>query len=221
MIRLVVVGLGAATLAHAAHAEPAGPSQPRDAAHERAPVPAVDAVPDAAVAQAADANLESTASRQGLTFTAVVGGGQIVGLGISDAAGRGGTVNLRLGHVATPHTVITFELGSTVTLHGQRGGATNANTNTNLLAGGQYYVNQSLWLRFAGGVGGFQGRSVRRPDGMLGDVTLVGPTALAGLGLEVARFKWAVLGFELGTSATINREGVLVVGGLEAGVAFD
>jgi hypothetical protein len=200
MIRLVVVvGLGAATFAHA---DPAPP-------------------PDPAVDEAADANLESTASRQGLTATFLVGGSQIVGFGISGSAARGGSVNLRVGHVATPHTVITFELGSTVTLHGERGGPTEANTNTNLLAGGQYYVNPSLWLRFSGGVGAFQGRSVRRPDGMLGDVTLIGPTALAGIGLEVVRFRWAALGIELATSATANREGVLVVGGLEAGLTLD
>ena len=117
--------------------------------------------------------------------------------------------------------MITFELGATVALHKQSmNSATNANTDTNLLAGAQYYVNPSLWLRLAGGLGVYQATNVRRSDGTLGDVQQIGPAVLGGVGLDVARFKWAVLGFEIGTSAMVNG-GVLIASDLRVGLAFD
>jgi hypothetical protein len=43
---------------------------------------------------------------------------------------------------------------------------------------------------------------------------------LGGIGIDVARFKSAVFGVEIGTSAMI-RSGVLVASDLRVGVAFD
>ena len=43
---------------------------------------------------------------------------------------------------------------------------------------------------------------------------------LGGAGVEVARFKWAVLGFALEASAMVNG-GVLIAGDLGATLAFD
>jgi len=180
--------------------------------------------PDPAVAEAGDANLESTANRTGLVFSGSVGGGMILGLGIGDSAGRGGAISLRLGHVATPHTVIAFGLDVTFALHKPNNEGVTTNSDTNLLAGAQYYVNPSLWLRFAGGVGVYQGRRVlveASPMQRVDDLTLIGPAALAGIGLDIARFKWAVLGIEAATFAMINSQGVLLASHLNLGMAFD
>jgi len=191
------------------------------------PAPPEANAPDPAVQQAGEANLESTAHRRGLTFAAALGGGLMLGFGIKDSVGRGGSLSLRLGHVATPRTVITLEAGVTAALHRpaktveQPDNGIVPNTDVNLLAGAQYYVNPSLWLRLAGGVGLYQGRKVVVSSVALDDVTLIGPAVLGGLGVDLVRFKWAVLGIEFGASAMINGDGVLVASSAGIGVAFD
>ena len=183
--------------------------------------PSTDATPDPAVEDAAEANLETTESRSGLTFAIQIGGGLTAGFGITDSVGRGGSISLRLGHVATRRTVITFELTGTAALHkAATMSSTKANTDANLLAGAQYYVNRSLWLRAAGGVGVYTRRDVRGATGNQ-DVTLVGPAALGGIGVELLRFKWAVLGFEIGTSAMVSRDGLLIASGAGLDLSFD
>ena len=207
--RAVLVALSAvATLAHADAAPP--------------PAPADDA-PDPAVQDAGEANLESTENRQGLTFAGSLGGGLMIGFGIKDSVGRGPAISLRLGHVATRRTVITFEANITAALHKPAGmnSSIQTNTSTNLLAGALHYVNPSLWVRFAGGLGGYQGNQVMLSSGAIGNLRLIGPAVLVGVGVDVARFKSAVLGFEVGTSAMISRDGVLVASGLSLGLSFD
>lgn len=205
--RLAVVGgLVAGATSGVAHAE-SGP-------------PAADP-PDPAVEYAADANLESTANRQGLTLALSLGGGLLVGLGIDGPTGRGGSLDLRLGHVATPHTVITFEVGGTLTLHGKEGMPVYTTRDTNVLAGAQYYVSESLWLRFAGGLGVYQASHVQGSNNnVFIDVDQVGPAVLGGIGLDLARFKWAVFGLEIGTSV-MARSGVLIASDLRLGVQLD
>lgn len=202
---------GAATTAHA-EAPAAGASAS----------PEASAAPDPAVEEAADANLESTEDRRGLTFAGSIGGGLMLGFGIKDSVGRGGSVSLRLGHVATRRTVITFELGLTAVLHKPAmQNATETNTNTNLLAGALHYVNPSLWLRFGGGLGVYTGRQVTLSTGQLGTVTLAGPAVLGGVGVDLARFKSVVLDLEVETSAMINSDGVLMASGAHLGLSFD
>jgi hypothetical protein len=192
-----------------ARAEPARPAAARESE------------PDPAVQDATDANLETTESRSGLTFTASLGGGLTAGFGITDSVGRGGALSLRLGHVATRHTVITFELTGTASLHkAATMSSTKANTDVNLLAGAQYYVNRSLWLRAAGGIGVYTRRDVRDVGGNR-DITLVGPTALGGLGFELLRFKWAVLGLEFNGSTMISSDGLLIASVAGLDLAFD
>lgn len=220
--RLVVVGgLAVAGVAHAESKPPAAAPSVAPGATRAAPVPPAED-PDPAVEYAADANLESTENRQGLTFAGSIGGGLLIGLGIEGPTGRGGSFDLRLGHVATPRTVITFELGATIVLHGMTNSATYTNTDANLLAGAQYYVTQSLWLRFAGGLGIYQASHVPTSDPTKGtiDFRLIGPAALGGIGVDIARFKWAVFGLELGTSVMVH-SGALVASDLRLGVAFD
>ena len=231
--RLAVIG--GLVVGGAAHAEskfsapPARPSSapPPSAAPgttRAAAAPAAEA-PDPAVEYAADANLESTANRQGLTGALSLGGGLLVGLGIEGSTGRGGSFDIRLGHVATPRTVITFEFGGTIVLHTPKlnpmDSTTYTNANVNLLAGAQYYVTESLWLRFAGGLGRYQASHVQSSNGnVLVDVQQIGPAVLGGIGVDIARIKWAVFGVELGTSVMVH-SGVVLASDLGLGVAFD
>jgi hypothetical protein len=190
-------------------------------AHADATTPSADATPDPAVQDAADANLETNDSRSGLTFAVQLGGGLTVGFGINDSVGRGGSLSLRLGHVATRRTVITFELTGTASLHkAATMNPTKADTDVNLMTGAQYYVNRSLWLRAAGGVGVYTRRDANDASGAK-DITLVGPAALGGVGVEILRFKRAALGFEIGTSAMISRDGVLIASGAGLDLTFD
>lgn len=200
--------LGGLAVASVARAEPA-------AAPASAP-------PDPAVDQAREANLEPNANRAGLTFAASAGPGVIVGFGIDDSVGSGGTLNLRLGHVATPSVVVNIEAAVSAVLHRPAKTADAVpNTEINLLVGAQYYVNPSLWLHGAGGLGIYQARQVPAARGGLEDRSLLGPAMLVGLGLELVRFRWAVLGMEAAASTMINRDGVLFTTAGAVGLAFD
>jgi hypothetical protein len=231
--RLAVIGsLAVSGVAHAESkpsatppaAPPSAAPGTMHAAPPPAPAPAAEA-PDPAVEYAADANLESTANRQGFVLAGSFGGGLLVGLGIEGSTGRGGSFDVRLGHVATPRTVVTFEFGGTIVLHTPKlnpmDSTTYTNANVNLLAGAQYYVTESLWLRFAGGVGRYTASHVESKDeNVLIDVQQTGPAVLGGLGVDIARIKWAVFGVELGTSVMVG-SGVMVASDLRFGVAFD
>ena len=74
-----------------------------------------------------EANLESKEPRDGLTFALAIGGGILGGGGI----GTGGAVSLRLGHVATRSSVITFEITGTGKRH-KKGVMDKALTDTNI-----------------------------------------------------------------------------------------
>lgn len=178
--------------------------------------------PDPAVAEAANANLESPSPRRGLTFSIAGGGGLTVGFGINDSVGRGGSGSLRLGRYASDNTALTLEAAGTAVLHTPgTDSSAKANTVGELLAGVQYYANPSLWLRFAGGFAAYQRRGVQLDNGKIGNTTLLGPGILGGLGVEVARFHWAVLDVEVQTSAVIGLHGVLFASGLGFGVSID
>lgn len=226
MIRRLAL-IGGVSVAGVAHAEPRPPAAPPSAAPgamRAAGAPDVEP-PDPAVEYATDANLESTANRQGLTGALSVGGGLLLGFGIEGSTGRGGSFDVRLGHVATPRTVITFEVGATIVLHrammNLTESATYTNAEINLLAGAQYYVTESLWLRLAGGLGRYQASHVQSSDqNVLIDVQQTGPAVLGGVGIDFARLKWAVFGIEIGTSVMV-RSGVVVASDLRLGIAFD
>jgi hypothetical protein len=178
-----------------------------------APGPATSAAAepqDPAVDEAGDANLEPNADRNGVTFAVVLGAGLMVGIGIQGSVGRGGALGLRLGRVATRHTVMTFEVSGGAVLHEPHvmKPSVETNSNTDVLVGAQYYLNPSLWVRGAGGVGIYHGNQVELSAGGLGDVRLIGPTMLGGLGVDIVRFRSIVLGIETGTSALISRSGV-------------
>jgi hypothetical protein len=201
-----------------AHAAPAAASEVSPPI-QLAPPPAE---PDPAVEAAGDANLASVEHRQGFTFGIATGGGTTIGFGLKDSVGRGGSLALRLGHVATRRTVITFEIDVTAVLH-RRGTMDpfSTNTSTSLVAGAHYYASPSLWLRLAGGAGVYEERNVVLSDGVPGDVRRSGPAVVAGVGVDLFRLKWAVIGLELGLSGMIHSDGLLLASGLRVGVAFD
>lgn len=182
-----------------------------------------DKDPDPAAERAGDANLESKEHRTGLTFAGSLGGSITLGFGINDSVGRGGAVSLRLGRVATPQTVITFELAFDAVLHQPAGmnKSLATNTNTDILAGAQYYVNPSFWIRGGGGLGIYQARDVTLSTGAQGSLQLIGPAALAGFGIDFVRVKWAVFGFEGKVSAMASNQGVLMALALGLSASLD
>ena len=212
----------------------ASPARADDPAHTDAPArvdaparadtsrPAAAEPQDPAVDEASDANLESNADRSGVTFAVSLGGGLMIGIGIQGSVGRGGSLGFRLGRVATRHTVMTFELSGGAVLHEPHvmNPKVETNSDTNVLAGAQYYVNQSLWVRAAAGLGIYHGNQVELSGGGLGNIRLIGPTVLGGIGVDIVRFKSIVLGIETGTSALMSRSGVLMASTIELGLSF-
>jgi hypothetical protein len=199
----------------------------------RADAPADPPPPDPSAVEAGDANLETVSRRKGRNFTAAVGGGRTIGFGIDDAVGTGGSVSLRLAQVASASTLITVEFGGIVLVHQVKkfDPSTCAshldqitNQDTNIAVGAQYYVNRSLWIRGATGIGIYHGNDIAPsktmqiscPDGSMPTVPvsfrqlkLAGPVGIAGVGLELAQFKRWSLGLEIMSIGMLNRDGVL------------
>ena len=169
--------------------------------------------PDPGAQHAADeANLVSNAPRSGV----VVGLGLVAGTIIGKDVGRGPGLSLRLGHVATPRTIITFELSGSGLLHTPDGGKdTYTNTDVNFLAGAQYYVAPSFWLRFSGGLSDYT-----IDNGPLGTSVHLGPAGCLGFGLDFARFHKVVLGAEGFAIATYGSAGFLLDTALGLGVSY-
>ena len=184
-------------------------------------VAVADPAPDPAAARAGDANLESMEHRSGVTFSAAIGPSFTLGGG-PVGTGTGGAAALTLGHVATPSTVILFELFGAAQFH-KKGtmGELVANNDTNLLAGVQVWLGPSLWVRALGGVGSFHGNDIPIGSDPSANIRLVGPAAAAAVGVDLARWKGVVLGLELYSINMVNREGLLSANGLSMNLAFD
>ncbi|MGE3458197.1 MAG: hypothetical protein AB7O24_23990 [Kofleriaceae bacterium] len=183
---------------------------------------------DPAAARAGDANLASLEKRRGVTFSLAVGPSfTVVRRSMPSAAEpkrnleNGGALSLKLGHVATPRTMITFELRGSTHFHRVDMSTLERNTTSMLLAGAQYWAAPSLWLGFGIGAGLYQGHSVEvRPD-VLGDITLPGPAAGVGIGVDLVRWRGAVIAIDAYSSLVIHRKGVLSTNGVSLGLAFD
>ena len=169
--------------------------------------------PDPAVVEAGERNLESIERRKGFTFAFAVGCGLTFGVGHDPSVGRGGAASIRVGQVATRHTVFTFELAGSALFHKVKAtGMSEVHTNqaSSLLAGAQYYVNGSLWVRAALGLGVYKGDDVLIDGGpRRGDITRLGPSAAAGAGLSLVQFRRTAIGVELFSQLLINRDGAL------------
>lgn len=161
-----------------------------------------------------EANLESRAPRSGLTFSFSAGAGVTMG----DGVGRGPAASFRIGHVATPTTVLTFELTGGSLLH-QRAGTSALLHNElfSLMVGGLHYVSGSLWLRGAGGVVGY---TIDTGDAMSG-ASHGGLGGLGGVGVDLARWHYLVLGLEtFGQLAVVSTRGVMFNSGLCLGLTY-
>lgn len=194
MTRALAVGALLATLAGAAGA---------DVGRKRKPIPpAPPPGPPDEIAddEAREANLESNAPREGLTFAGAVGFGILIGGDIG--VGRGPALSLRLGHVATRKSVITFELVGSGGLH-KNMTQTFTDSNVGLFAGVQRYASGSFWIRAAGGLDVFTANS----GGGMAGTPHGGIGALFGAGLDIARWGYLVLGFESTWLASVTGDG--------------
>lgn len=176
-------------------------------AHADAPAKTEPAPDEIADIEAREANLEPIEPRKGLTFAGAVGGGILMGgdLGV----GRGPTLSLRLGHVATRKTIITFELTGNSALHKRAmtgaGSETLTDSNFALLAGAQRYTTASLWLR--AGAGPTLLVTDAMTDGTGGDKPRIGAGGLVGGGIDLARWGYLVLGLETFGMASVSSDG--------------
>jgi len=173
-----------------------------------------EAKPDPnAQSSAEEANLESNAPRQGVTFSAALGGGLLV------AKGSDGTMpilSLRLGHVMTPDSVLTLELTGGTILHKPAGMSTTLLDSTgSVLAGALFYTHPSVWIRGAGGL------NVHTIDnGALGKSVVPGVAGAFGAGVDLVRRHFVVLGLEVLGIGAIDRNGLLLTGGLSVGLSY-
>lgn len=178
-----------------------------------APAPAAPASdPDPAAEEAAsEANLESIAPRAGMTFSISLGGGITLG----DGVGRGPVASFRVGHVATPRTVLTLELTINSLLHQMNtmggSGPLQHNDTASLMPGALYYVNRSFWIRGAGGLVVYTTDNTP-PEAKPAHPGLGG---LFGVGLDLARWHYLVLGLEAhGQMAVVTNKGLIFTNSL-------
>ena len=192
------------------------PAKPDAAAPPAAPPPAAPpSSPDPDAEEAAsEANLESNAPRHGTTFSFSVGAGLTMG----DGVGRGPAVSFRVGHVATPLTVLTFELTVGSLLHEKEGTTTLLhNDDVGLMAGALHYVNRSFWVRGAGGL------TVYTTQNMPADLhpSHAGFGGLVGLGIDFVRWHYLVLGLETYSQlSVVSTKGLLYNNGLCLGLTY-
>ncbi len=197
-----------------------GVAQSDDAA--RAPV-------DPAAAEAADANLEPAAGRQGMVFTFGFGGGFSVGLGVDDATGTGGGAVFRIGHVASRRAIVGIEfVGSAVLSGGKYDDQPIKSYRRDaaaILVGGQYYVGPIVWLRLALGSGRYIAQPVETESDpsviVKPQLTLLGLAGSVGAGLDLIRLKRFRAGFEIMSTAYLTREGLLAANALLFALTFD
>lgn len=158
--------------------------------------------PDPAATSAAqEANLESNAPREGVTLAASIGGGILLAKGSVDKIP---VLSLRIGHVATPTTVLVLELTGGAFQHTPAMiGPTYTDTTSSVLVGAQYYVGPTFWIRGSGGL------NVHTVQDTAGTTARPGPAGQFGLGVDlVVRHFWR-LGLETYGIAAVDGDGLL------------
>lgn len=213
MIRALVA---IALLAETAHAGGAATPAP-------APKAPAEPAPDRAAQEAGEgANLEPDAPRDGFVATiSLIAGGVTVGIGMENATGQGNAGLVRLAHVATPRTMIVFEIvyNALIQIDGDDLYGVHS---INMLAGAQRYVKPALWLRGAAGAGLLYGEEdrvgglIRRPA-----VENWGPAVSGGAGVDLFRWKWLRGSVEYCVAAMYNSDGVVLSNTLLFGAGFD
>jgi hypothetical protein len=196
-MRAAIATLGV-VIAGTAHAE----SRPIATTKVAAQEPKPDEIADI---ESREANLESKEPRNGFTFAGALGFGVLIGGDIG--VGRGPSVSLRLGHVATRKTIITFELSGSSGLHKEgTDDDTLADSNFALFAGAQTYTSRSFWIRGAAGITTFVEDADAR-SGSGGEDPVAGLGALVGAGLDVIRSRYFVLGLEIFAIGSVSSDG--------------
>jgi hypothetical protein len=217
-----VVVLALAGVAHADSTEitrtqtstspPPQPTSTTTTTAEKTPPPSP---PDPRAQEAADeANLESNAPRHGTTFSASLGAGITMG----DGVGRGPGVSFRVGHVATPLTVLTFEITGGSLLYQKQGSPTILhNDDISFMAGALHYVANSLWIRGAGGLTAYT------EDNLVPSLKVAhaGIGGLVGIGIDFVRWHYLVLGIEtFDQLSLVSKKGLIFNNGLCLGLTY-
>jgi hypothetical protein len=134
-------------------------------ADEPPAAPKEDAEPDEIVPDkkarrmAAEANLEPTRRREGLAIGFGLGPSMQIGFGIEEASGTGGSFNLRIGTSASDRIAWFVDLFAAGTPREGDTGMNKLNQSTNLTAGAQLFLLETLWLRAGLGLGQLDLRS--------------------------------------------------------------
>ena len=174
---------------------------------------------DAAVADAADANLAPT-GRHGIVISATIAPGAFIGFGSRGDSGLSGMFSLRLGKVASSTTIMYAELQGGGLVHKPMTLPSTSNNLGAVLAGALHYVAPSLWLRIGFGFGDYA-RNDEQLDGVLvAHESLPGAIGNVGLGLDLVRWRYAALGLEASSSALLHRGGMTTMSGLGLGLTF-
>lgn len=201
-MRLAAIALGTIAVSGAARADDTRPD------------------PEPAAERAANANLESVEHRRGVVFSAALG----PSLTFHGSTGAGGTVALKVGHVATPRSVFTFMLGGSGQPHrvGTDGNLV-ANNVTYALAGAQYWLSGSVWVSLGVGVGAFHcNQCIDKTTMIPMDTKHAGVASGAGAGVDLVRFKGMVLGLEIYSILLLPRDDKPVLSsGSAVSIAFD
>lgn len=166
-----------------------------------------------------EANLETTERRRGFVGGAFLGPSFTIGGG----TGTGGTVSLRLGQVATPRTVIAFQLDGSGQLRKVSTGPGTSEIRTNsigsFLVGMQHWIGPSLSVRLLGGVGVYTCAKCRSD---LTDERRPGVAGGAGVGVDLVRFaRGIVLALDVTSINQINRDGLVSTNTFGLGLSFD
>lgn len=149
--------------------------------------------PDAAAAEASDANLEPSTERSGIVPTLAFGGGFTLGFGIPNATGTGGAFALRVAEVASRRALVHVEIVAAALFSRKGSDEVSVAYRTDAaaaLVGGQYYVNRSVWVRLAVGVGNYHGNPATV-------MTAAGPLEIQGVPRIWGLAGSVGLGFEL------------------------
>lgn len=210
-IATLVVTVAGTAQADTAATSVAAATQPSEPAATESPP---DEITDV---ESREANLESEEPRSGLTAAIALGGGLMLGGDIG--VGRGPAVSLRIGHVATRKTVITFELTSTNGLHKR---ATDneilTDSNVALFFGAQRYASRSLWVRAAGGPTILVTNAMTNGTG--GDKPRGGLGGLVGAGFDFARLRYVAFGFETFAMGSVSGDGFKMQLGFSLGMSI-
>jgi hypothetical protein len=176
--------------------------------------------PDPAATYAGEeANLESKELRRGFVGGGALGGSFTTG----STTGSGGALSLWLGQVATPRTVVLFEVAAATQF--KRIDETSgliADNVTSVLAGAQHWLGPSLWVRLTGGLGVYRCNQCDLDgDGRRETFTRGGVSGGFAIGLDVVRWRGLVLGLQASSVNQLSRVGLLSANSLGLALSFD